>query len=696
MSDFASFYANNQPLSAKTIKKAKRNGVNFAGAVFHVAAKGDVESVLALAAAGVDIDEKWNGATALHIAAQKGRNEVVQTLLKKGAAIDQKCNNGATALHLAAQYGHNEVVQTLLMMEAAVNEKSERGNTALHFAAQSGRNDVVQTLLMKGAAIDEKNNNGWTPLHLASLNGHNRMVQALLASDATVDEMNNSGATALHIAAQYGHNELVLTLLKMKAVVDKINNDGCSALHIAAHNGHYEVVQTLLVYKATIDKENGLTPLHVAAHYGHNEIVQSLLMKKAAIDEMTERGNTALHLAAQEGRNEVVQTLLKAMVPIDKKNNIGATALHLAAQNGHNEVVQTLLKNAAASDEKDNEGWSALPIAAWKGHKDVVQTLIKNKTEIDNHVHAMSPSRQVGTLAQAAAATANVVPNVVRLGLHELQISETTVGRGAFGAVYRGTWSDRAVAVKRLHPQNTISTDRPLAEIRREFLCEIELMATIAAHDNVVQLFGWAQLEGGAIGAVMELCEGGALVHTLYGGDERLRLAWSAAQRVSVALDAARGLAHLHRQSIVHRDIAARNVMLTILGADRRVGKLGDFGRARRCEGESVDESDGANGFKWMAPEQMGEQRRHSTAASDVFSFGVLVYEIFACEAPWVGVHVLAVRRDVSEGKRETIPEGVPEAVARLIGNCWAHAPGDRPTMTECVEDIVSYRRFAV
>jgi hypothetical protein len=79
--------------------------------------------------------------------------------------------DGWTALHLAAQNGHNEVVQTLLKNNAAIDEKQKDGFTALHFAAQNGHNEVVQTLLKNNAAIDEKTNNGETALQIAQRKG---------------------------------------------------------------------------------------------------------------------------------------------------------------------------------------------------------------------------------------------------------------------------------------------------------------------------------------------------------------------------------------------------------------------------------------------------------------------------------------------------------------------------------------------
>jgi serine/threonine protein kinase len=93
----------------------------------------------------------------------------------------------------------------------------------------------------------------------------------------------------------------------------------------------------------------------------------------------------------------------------------------------------------------------------------------------------------------------------------------------------------------------------------------------------------------------------------------------------------------LHRQGVIHRDIAARNVLLA--GKRDLIAKVADFGMSRLLSESVYDEQTTLNAvgpLKWMAPEQM--ERRAYSRASDVFAFGVLLYEIFQREVPWQGV----------------------------------------------------------
>jgi serine/threonine protein kinase len=85
--------------------------------------------------------------------------------------------------------------------------------------------------------------------------------------------------------------------------------------------------------------------------------------------------------------------------------------------------------------------------------------------------------------------------------------------------------------------------------------------------------------------------------------------------------------------------------------------------------------------LKWMAPEQM--ERLAYSKASDVFAFGVLLFEVWACEAPWKGVANLVVAKRVTNGERMDVPDDVPQAFAALMRDCWMHKPSARPQMSE-------------
>src|SRR5215467_6389382 len=123
----------------------------------------DVEELLP--AKGSDV----NGATALHYAAYKDRNDVVQLLLAAGANVNAKDRFSCTPLHYAVRWGRNKAVaESLLGRKAKVNTKDICGETPLHWVAVFWHKDVAELLLANKADVNAKTKNGDTPLHLAA------------------------------------------------------------------------------------------------------------------------------------------------------------------------------------------------------------------------------------------------------------------------------------------------------------------------------------------------------------------------------------------------------------------------------------------------------------------------------------------------------------------------------------------------
>jgi serine/threonine protein kinase len=259
--------------------------------------------------------------------------------------------------------------------------------------------------------------------------------------------------------------------------------------------------------------------------------------------------------------------------------------------------------------------------------------------------------------------TWRIVPSELELGRE--------LGRGAFGIVREARLHGRKVAVKQLKLNGVSGGDDEM----RAFENEVGRMASLPPHECCVQLLGVTELDGDPA-AVVEFCAGGSLLDVLYGSKRR---DFEPAQLMSFAHDAACGVAHLHRHGVIHRDIAARNVLLA--GKTDLVAKIADFGMARQggAEGEQMQTVQAVGPIAWMSPEQIAE--RQYSAASDVFAFGVLLYEIFARERPWQGVPLLMIAKRVLDGERMTPPSAAPAAVQTLMTQCWSATPSDRPDM---------------
>jgi len=137
-------------------------------------------------------------------------------------------------------------------------------------------------------------------------------------------------------------------------------------------------------------------------------------------------------------------------------------------------------------------------------------------------------------------------------------------------------------------------------------------------------------------------------------------------------------MAYLEAKHLIHRDLAARNILL-----DRNLqAKISDFGLAKSVGASGVETHSGKFPIKWTAPEAL----RHSmfSSKSDMWSFGVLLWEIFSFgRVPYPRIPIQDVVRHIEKGYRMEAPEGCPPEVSQLMNEAWALAPADRPTFRE-------------
>jgi serine/threonine protein kinase len=258
---------------------------------------------------------------------------------------------------------------------------------------------------------------------------------------------------------------------------------------------------------------------------------------------------------------------------------------------------------------------------------------------------------------------------VAAVGDHYLV--EAELGRGGMAVVYRALdlRLNRRVAIKVLPPELAFNPS-----VRSRFMREAQMAAQLA-HPNIVPIFAVDERDReGLVYFVMALVDGESLA---------ARLRREGALRVEEAriiiADVADALDYAHRHGVVHRDIKPDNILL-----DRRTGRpqVTDFGIARAAAEESRLTVTGAavGTPAYMSPEQaMGD--RDVDGRSDIYSLGVVAYQMLAGEAPFKAVNTPAMlMKHVSEvppplkGKREDIPEHLSAAVERAL----AKRPDDR------------------
>uniref|UniRef100_A0A674DLN9 receptor protein-tyrosine kinase n=1 Tax=Salmo trutta TaxID=8032 RepID=A0A674DLN9_SALTR len=271
------------------------------------------------------------------------------------------------------------------------------------------------------------------------------------------------------------------------------------------------------------------------------------------------------------------------------------------------------------------------------------------------------------------------------------------LGEGCFGQVVlaEAAGLDREkpshltkVAVKMLKAD---ATEKDLSDL----IAEMEMMKMIGKHKNIINLLG-ACTQDGPLYVVVEYASQGNLREYLrcrrpvdleyWSGPIQAPLdSVEVRELVSAAYQVARGMAYLALQKCIHRDLAARNVLVT----EDNVMKIADFGLARDIH--HIDyykkTTNGRLPVKWMAPEALFD--RIYTHQSDVWSFGVLMWEIFTLGgSPYPGVPVEELFKLLKEGHRMDRPAACTEELYIMMRDCWHAVPSHRPTFQQLVEDL--------
>src|SRR3984957_12838942 len=273
------------------------------------------------------------------------------------------------------------------------------------------------------------------------------------------------------------------------------------------------------------------------------------------------------------------------------------------------------------------------------------------------------PPRSPGTIANPQASAAEARIGELLCGRYELL---QLLGEGGMGAVYkaRDLELDREVALKVIKPE---MADHP--EILQRFKQEL-ILARQVTDRNVIRIFDIG--EAGKIKFItMEYLEGENLLDIL---NKRGKL--QAAEAVGIMEQAACGLAAAHREGIIHRDLKPGNIMCEKSG---RVVVM-DFGLARTFEGDGMTRAGAMMGtIEYMSPEQA--QGLEVTASSDIFTFGLILYELLAGVTPFYAESAIASL--LKRSQQRAIPlvdvdKNIPGKLSNIVAKCLEKEPANR------------------
>ncbi|WAR22012.1 FGFR3-like protein [Mya arenaria] len=276
------------------------------------------------------------------------------------------------------------------------------------------------------------------------------------------------------------------------------------------------------------------------------------------------------------------------------------------------------------------------------------------------------------------------------------------LGSGAFGVVREGSaigMSNRqgstTVAVKMLKLD---ATDREMTDL----MVEMEMMKIVRGHKNIISLLGCCT-QNGPLYVITEFAPHGNLRDYLrsrrpftsdymkpsvlmdYEKPLIQEKPLTEKDLISYAYQIARGMEYLASRMCIHRDLAARNILVS----EDLVLKIADFGLTRNLS--EVDYyrkcGDGRLPVKWMAPEALFDRRY--TTKSDVWAYGVLLWEIFTLGGnPYPSVPVEDLFELLRNGHRMDRPPYASHEVYQIMLNCWQQLPALRPTFTDLVQEM--------
>lgn len=255
------------------------------------------------------------------------------------------------------------------------------------------------------------------------------------------------------------------------------------------------------------------------------------------------------------------------------------------------------------------------------------------------------------------------------------------IGAGGFGEVYKCKWENSMVAVKTLQK---IEDDDPQA-VMAEFMVEMKLMSKLR-HVNIVTFLG-ASIASPKLAILLEFMPGGSLYRAIHRRRRNNLGPFPLLKSLWIAFGVSKGMQYLHAQYpvIIHRDLKSPNILL---GTNVREVKVTDFGLSRLRVASFVNTGPGGTP-EWMAPELLRQDPFDEQ--SDVFSFGVILWELIMCEKPWRDDHPMQIVFKVgSRGEKlETPPPElcIPE-IREMIVKCFHEDPAARPRFSELTDQL--------
>jgi serine/threonine protein kinase len=273
-----------------------------------------------------------------------------------------------------------------------------------------------------------------------------------------------------------------------------------------------------------------------------------------------------------------------------------------------------------------------------------------------------------------------------------------SLGNGLAGMVHKSFWLTGRIEVAE---KVFYGSDHP------SFVNEVEILAGLA-HPNITPLLGYATYDSNS-SIVMELMDGDLLflMEARLRENSTWKFPFTTPEAVDIMLQTAEGMLYLHEKRVVHGDLKSQNILVKSrkdIDVEYVFVKVADFGISKTRESSSTCSTQTPNTgtTRWMAPELMTlgpselraktsdhDRKRRYPFKADIYSFGMVCYEILTGKVPFYTISVpREVRRMVLNGERPILPDHCPSELQILIRSCWEEEATSRPSFVEICKTL--------